>query len=529
MKYPSKISDWILCFLSAALLILAFPRMDLWACAWVGLVPLMLVLDGKKPWAAFRCAYLCGFLFFAGTLYWFFNITRWFSYIAALGVLLLFLYLALYFGIFGLSYSLFSRRKPLFKLFLLPSTWVVLEFIRAYLFTGFDWASLGQSQYRNLPLIQVADITGMFGVSFIVVMVNVLLKEFITARFIRKAPEDQKGLFVLMSATAVTVAVVLGYGTLCLLSSRNPGQTTPRLSVAVIQPNISQEMKWRESAKVLIVEKHIALSEQAAAHGPDLIIWPETSYPGCLWGERRLFTQVQELVRRINIPILLGSVIKEGKDYYNAAILLSKDADVIEIYRKVHLVPFGEFIPLRRFLPFLSEALDIGDFTRGTKKVVFPSSLENKEEGLFSVLICFEDTVARLSRGFVGEGAQLLVNITNDAWFGNTKAPFMHLQSAVFRAVENRRGLVRAANTGVSCFIDQSGRIVSYVEGRSLDKKEKTYISGYAMAEMVFSEKETFYTKFGDVFAIFCFGCILVGIIGIIGRKKESGVPPADI
>jgi apolipoprotein N-acyltransferase len=308
--------------------------------------------------------------------------------------------------------------------------------------------------------------------------------------------------------------VVLGYGMFRLSSLGKPGETAPGLKVAVIQANISQDMKWQESARVMIIAKHIALTKQAAEHNPDLIIWPETSHPDYLWEDDQLFRQVQTFVRRIKIPLLLGSVMKEGEDYYNTAILLSENADVVEIYRKTHLVPFGEFIPLRRFIPFIGEALNIGDFTRGTVKTVFPSSAKGKSGGLFSVLICFEDTVARLSRTFVAGGAKLLVNITNDAWFGNTTVPFMHLQSAVFRTVENRRGLIRAANTGVSCFIDQWGRILKCVEDVDSGRAQKTYVSGYAVAEMAFSEKRTFYTKFGDVFAIFCFGCILMGIAG---------------
>jgi len=518
IKYRLRTKDPVLCILSAGLLILAFPKTDWWICAWGGLVPLMFVLDGKRPLEAFRSAYLCGLVFFTGTLFWFFHLTKWFSTIAALGVTLLFLYLALYFGIFGLSYSLFSRRKPLFKLFLLPSIWVVLEFIRAHLFTGFDWASLGQSQYKNLPVIQIADVTGMFGVSFLVVMVNALLKEFITAAFIRKTPEAQKTLAALMWTTAVIVTVVLGYGVRRL--SDHPAAA--RFPVAVIQANIPQEMKWHKPDWPVMVEEHIALSEQAAQHSPKLIIWPETSYPGHLWDERELFIQLEELVRKINIPLLFGSVVKEGDDYYNTAIMLSRKGDIVEIYRKIHLVPFGEFLPLRSLLPFLSDLVGIGDFTAGNKKTVFPFPAEKNRDqnsGLFSVLICFEDTVARLSRRFVREGAQLLVNITNDAWFGNTKAPFMHLQSSVFRAVENRRGLVRAANTGVSCFIDRKGRISNYVESGIGSKIKRAYIGGYAVGQVDFSGKETFYTKFGDVFTILCFGCILMGII-----RKQSAV-----
>jgi apolipoprotein N-acyltransferase len=390
-----KLNSWILCCLSAGLLVLAFPRTDLWICAWGGLTPLMIALDGKKPWAAFRRGYFCGFLFFAGTLYWFFNITRWFSYIAALGVLVLLLYLALYFGLFALSYSLFSRRKPLFKLFLLPSVWAALEFIRAHLFSGFDWASLGHSQYKNLAVIQIADITGVFGVSFLIVMVNILFKEFIATYYLRKAPENRKALPGLTWVTALIVVVVLLYGTRHL-SERG---LAPRISVAIIQPNIPQEMKWQESAKTLIIAKQIALTKQAVEHKPDLIIWPETSYPDYLWEERQLFTQVQAFVRRIKTPLLLGSVIKEGDDYYNTAVLLSKDAEIVEVYRKVHLVPFGEFIPLRRFFPFISEVLDIGDFTRGKERTVFPFSAGNGEQGSFSVLVCFEDKLYRRNGG----------------------------------------------------------------------------------------------------------------------------------
>jgi len=511
-----KSRDFLPCILSAGLLILAFPKTDLSVCAWVGLIPLLFVLDGKRPWAAFRSAYVCGLIFFAGTLSWFFHLTQWFSFIAAFGIILLFLYLALYFGIFGLAYNLFSRRSSLFKLFLLPSVWVVLEFIRAHLFTGFDWVSLGHSQYKNLPIIQIADMTGVFGVSFVVVMVNVALKELIVVNFIQKTPEAQKRLSVLMGTTAIVVAGVLGYGTLRLSPSAHPHQSATRLSVAVIQANIPQEEKWQKSAWPDVMAKHITLSEEAAQQNPDLIIWPETSYPGHLWNDRELFTQLEDLVRRVKIPLLFGSVVKEGEDYYNTAILLSKNGEVRETYRKVHLVPFGEFLPLRSVLPFLSDLVGIGDFTAGEEWTIFSSPSGNGEkegDGLFSVLICFEDTVARLSRQFVRRGSQLLVNMTNDAWFGDTKAPFMHLQSSVFRTVENRRGLVRAANTGTSCFVNQWGGITDCVKKEKGSKAKKTHISGYAITEVDFTRQTTLYTKFGDIFTILCFGCILWGII----------------
>jgi len=510
----------IRCILSAGLLALAFPAMELWILAWGSLVPLMFVLDGKSPRSAFRWAYGCGLIFFTGTLFWLFNITKWFSVIGALGIVLLMLYFAVYFGLFGLAYSCCSRQKPLSKLFLLPSVWVVLEFIRAHLFTGFDWASLGHTQYTNLPVIQIADITGVFGISFIIVMVNVLIKELLTAIFIDKTSQGQKTASLLMLSTAIAVASVLAYGMFRLKPSANQNQADSGYSIAVIQANIPQELKWEKTAWDGIMEQYIAITKQVLQHNPDLIIWPETSYPGYLWEDKELFVQLQTFVRRIKIPLLLGSVLKEESDYYNSAMLLSINGDINETYRKVHLVPFGEYLPLRSIFPFLSNIVPIGDFTAGERWTTFsPDSMKaaGRRSGEFSVLICFEDTVARLSRKFVLKGARLLVNITNDAWFGDTTAPFMHLQSAVFRTIENRRGLVRAANVGVSCYIDQWGQIVRCVEKESGGEKRKTYISGHMIIKVDFNEKLTFYTKYGDVFTMFCFGCIL---LGIIRRKK---------
>jgi len=488
----------------------------MWILAWGGLVPLMFVLDGKKPCSAFRWAYGCGILFFTGTLYWFFHITKWFSAIGAVGIVFLLLYLSLYFGLFGLAYSLFSRQRSFHKLFLLPSSWVALEFIRAHLFTGFDWASLGHTQYTNLPIIQIADITGVFGVSFIVMMVNVLIKELLTANFVNKTSQAQKTASILMWTTAVSVVFVLIYGMFRLTPSTNQGYAESKYSIAVIQANIPQEVKWEKAAWKGIMEKYVSLTKQVLPHDPDLIIWPETSYPGYLWEDKELFVQLQAFVRNIKTPLLLGSVIKEKGNYYNSAILLSINGDIAQIYRKSHLVPFGEYLPLRKAIPFLSSLVAIGDFTAGDQWTTFspvPAQLGDQNDHQFSVLICFEDTVARLSRKFVKQGARLLVNITNDAWFGNSKAPFMHMQSAVFRTIENRRSLVRAANTGVSCFIDQWGQTTNCVKKDKGGEIQKTYISGYALANVDFNEKMTFYTKFGDVFTILCFGCILLGII----------------
>jgi len=456
----------------------------------------MFALDGKKPLAAFGLGYFLGVLFFAGTVYWLIHVTF-------AGVIVLILYMGVYFALFGLGYSLMSRLPRIEKLFVLPSIWIAVEFIRSRMFTGFDWASLGYSQYKNLFAIQIADITGVFGVSFLVVMVNFIIKEAIDA-FLKK--EIKK---IIISAFVVTTitTIVLGYGLLRLNEELSFFEDQKK--IAIVQGNIRQEDKWNPYFSLGIVNKYLGLTEDAAKESPDMVIWPETSFPRYLWEDPELFEEVKSAIARIGVPVVLGAVRKDYKNYYNSAFLISDKGQEVKIYDKLHLVIFGEYIPWRGILPFLEDIVPIADFTPGEEYTLFPVD-ENNSLG---ILICFEDTIARISRGFVNNGAQLLVNITNDAWFKDTIEPFLHQQGSVFRAVENRKTVIRAANTGVSCFINSYGRIYSTVQSPT---GKSTYIDGYSVAKAGFNDKITFYTKFGDVFTYLCFGCILMGIIRTI-------------
>ncbi len=494
-----------LCFLSALLLILAFPKTDFWILAWVGLVPLFFALDGKSPRAAFATAYLCGVMVFTGTLYWFVHVTL-------LGLCLLMLYLALFYGLFGVLYARFSHRKLREQLWLLPGGWIVLEFARAHLFTGFGWVSLGYSQYKNLLFIQIADTVGMYGVSFLIVLANVWLKKVIEEKlsgedFLKNRELRNSG--IILAGILGCVAV---YG-VCRLSP--PGGPIENIKIAVVQGNIPQAMKWDEALWPEIMEKHWALTQEAAAEKPDLILWPETAFPGFVWATPQRFAELKNDVARLGIPLLFGVVTKKGRAYYNSAILLSADGEITGQYDKLHLVPFGEYVPLRGYLPILTDIVPIDDFTAGKEFTSFSvdsNGRKNKNAPKFSVLICFEDAVTDIAREFTRGEADFLVNITNDAWFMDSKAPFMHVQASVFRAVENRRPLVRSANTGVSCFVDSYGRIHDCVQDES---GKKTFVSGtrVSVLKIVDGPPKTFYTKFGDFFTYLCFGCILWGII----------------
>ena len=494
----------LLCFLSGILLVLSFPPFNLTIFVWVGLVPLLIAIEGLKPKNAFILSYLTGIVFFWGLLHWLIHVTL-------LGQALLVLYLGLYFGIFGLivskcqknltkgtSYSLLSTLYPLLWI---PSLWVMLEWLRGRAFTGFGWGILGYSQYLFLPIVQIADITGVYGISFLIVMVNVTIYKII--REVRLKNYTWLISPILFASLCLCSTLIYGY----IRLAREP--THKRVRIAVVQGNISQQLKWDPEVTHLILAKYSKLTRLAAVDGPDLIIWPETSCPGWLGKEPWLMDQLAGLARKINTPILVGSPFWDSEKTlsFNSAILISRNGKIISRYDKLHLVPFGEYTP--RYFNFaarIDERLEGGRFNPGHRYTQFRVA-----GARFGVLICFEDIFPELARRFVRDGANLMVNITNDAWFGETGAPYQHAQASALRAVENRIPVVRCANTGLSCFIEPNGRIISRVmdeEGRDI------FITGFLTRDVSLGERPTIYTRFGDWFVYLC---ILISIGSGIG------------
>jgi len=491
---------------SALLLILSFPPFNIWILAWIAFIPLFFALEGQKPLKAFSTAYLAGFLFFLGTIYWLIHVTL-------PGMVAVVAYLALYFGFFGLIMSLIPppRWDPTAtvreRLLLIPAAWVTLEWARSYLFTGFGWALLGYSQSYNLPIIQIADITGTYGASFLIMIFN------IAVFFAIKNFRNKKDSFFPVIAAAILIITALGYGSIRL----NNIFTGEKLKVSVAQGNIPQDQKWDERFTGKIIEKYTTLTRSSAADRPDLIVWPETSVPGFIENQNNLLGWVRGLATAANAPLLVGAPryeeVNDRELYYNSAFLFLKDGSPARHYDKIHLVPFGEYVPLKKIFFFISRFAPrpIGDFVGGKEFTVlkFPveRSLKEKDRrwkllkrvGL-GCLICFEDIFPDLARGFVKNDADLLVNITNDAWFGRSSAAYQHAEASVFRAVENRINVIRAANTGLSCFIDQKGRIVSKVSRGH----EDLFIDGFVTQDIVLSRSRTVYTAYGDIFAYIC-------------------------
>jgi len=505
--------DTFLSLLSGILLILSFPKFNLEILAWVALVPLLLAVKDKGGRESFLLSFLTGSVFFAGLLYWIATVTIYNS-LAIFGLLILVLYLSLYFGLFGfLSRRIKSGSSSNFKLLTfnylyLPSLWVSLELLRSYLFSGFPWGLLGYSQYLNLPLIQISSFTGVYGISFLIVLVNVIVADCFSGRGFRlRWRVSGYGLLV----AGLLVGASLLYGRK-VLGREIKGKS---LKVAVVQGNILQGEKWDYGRQEEFVEIYSDLTREASLKRPLLIVWPETAVPGYLPEDRYLFDALVNLSEESGAYILMGgtrrlAVLKgdfplkeeEERDYFNSAFLFSPRG-IEATYDKIHLVPFGEFVPLRRFFPSWGRAiLPEGGFKAGKNFTIF-----KMPEGKFVVLICYEIIFPHLVRKSIGEEVDFIVNITNDAWFGKTAGPYQHAAMATFRAVENRRSVVRAANTGISLFIDPFGRreILKV-------KKQSIFVRGSLSKEIVLGQGKTFYSRYGDVFAYLSLIPALLGL-----------------
>jgi len=491
----------------------AFPPFGLSAAAWFAFVPLFYLAARCGYKKTFWYSYLAGVVFWGSVLYWL-------TVVSVPGFIMFVLVLAVLYGLFGMMAKIALKYSMNF--FVIPFSWVALEYIRANIFTGFPWALLAHSQYRNLNIIQIADITGAYGVSFIIMTFNLALYSWVSGAKKRTA-HVMTALLIIICSTS--------YG-IYRLGDTSVGE---RAKISVAQGNISQALKWEACSAESIIEKYSDLTKTAAKEDPDIIIWPETAYPYLMEQEDLHASQMERLAFETGIPLLAGIVYEDADGYYNSAALFKGDGGSVQIYKKVHLVPFGEYVPFERYLEPLRKYIDkpIGNFIPGKEYKLFSFVSITGSEGPDSsiirrtvfhkmgVMICFEDVFPYVARGFVREGARILVNITNDAWFGDTAASRQHLQSSVFRAVENRVPVVRAANTGISCFIDRTGKVLSQVKtyGR------ETFVEGYDTCEVMAATVKSYYTLRGDMFVYFS-GLFLVILTTLGFFRSRACISP---
>ena len=484
------------------------------------LIPLHFAIDGLSPKQSFLWGWFAGILGFAGTVTW--VITAMHSYgkvplfISILLMILLASYLGLYVGLYSLGVSWFQNSANLLYCITAPCIWVALELLRTYLFSGFPWALLGYSQYQWLAIIQVADTTGVYGISFLLVLTNVTLFQLIRWGFEKHEGGLRASPWVTLGTTIGFLGLTLIYGYWQLGVFSTNSSSTETLRIGVVQGNIDQARKWDEAYRQETVNRYDSLSRQAAEN-TDLLIWPESATPFFFEREPVYQQQVAKVIRETNTPLLFGSPTlrrhEDGRPYlFNSAYLLTPQGRIAGRYDKRHLVPFGEYIPLKSILFFLDKlVVGIGDFQSGIGKLTLPLPQQNDQRTLhFGVAICFEVIFPDLVRRMVKEGADFMVTITNDAWFGDSVAPYQHFGMVVLRAVENHVAFARSANTGISGFIDPNGRILSTTP---------IFTQEALTGSIPLRTTTTFYSQYGDVFAWAC--VILAAVSGLTQRRRN--------
>ncbi len=497
--------DIVLSILSGILLSLGFPKFSMFYLSWFALVPLLVALRGKTPGNAFRLGFLCGLVHYATTLHWIQYVVQHYGGLSsplAIGcVLILAAYMALYPGVFGYVASRLESRTSLW-VFGLPGTWVALEFIRAHVLTGFPWANLGYTQTPWNLVIQFADITGVYGVSWLLVLASTVMAAFVMGR----------GRALYPVVFTVCLALALGYGSWRRAAVDEWQSKISPWPVAVIQGNIDQSVKWDPDFQQMTLERYDTLSREAMEHQPQprLLVWPETAVPFFYGLDENLTAQVNQTFSAVGKPVLFGVpslIFVDGEaKLQNSALLVRHDGTLLGSYAKQHLVPFGEYVPYQNVLFFVNRLVHAaGDFVPGRG----PSLMKHDGHAL-GVLICYEGIFPRLARAATRGGADILVNITNDAWYGDTGAPYQHMEMSLWRAVEFRVPLVRAANTGVSVIVDAKGQILGRIPLNE---------TGQLVAEIHPLQKMTLYERWGDFFAWLCG---LTSLVGVVYAKRRS-------
>ena len=443
-----------LALLSGVLLFLSFPHLGHAAVAWVAVCPLLIAVARVSRWRALRLGLLAGAVHFAGTLYWIPAVMVDYGGlppVAAWLVHALFVaYLALFPALFALAMADLAGRFGAAGLLLAPAVWVTTELGRIYLFTGFPWALVGYSQVPFPAVAQVASVAGVLGVSALVLLVNAALAYVVIA-----GPRAGRAP---VAAVAAAVAAAIGFGAWRLDDGALLAEGVP-LRVAALQGNVQQDDKWNPLRSDEILATYVDQTTRAAAAGATLIVWPEAATPFALARDQRGET-VRDAARSTGSHLLVGTtevVTGAPTRYYNAAYMLDRDGATAGVYRKQHLVPFGEYVPLRQALFFVSPLVEtVAGFSAGTEARMLP--VDGRP---VSTAICYEIIYPGLVRELVLAGSELLTTVTNDAWYGRSAAPHQHFQQAAMRAIEQGRFLVRAANTGISGIIDPYGRVMA--------------------------------------------------------------------
>jgi apolipoprotein N-acyltransferase len=497
---------------SGVALALAFPKFDLELLAWVAFIPLLYAIDEQPLKSVFAYGWISGLACYVVSLYWITITLHTFAklplVVAVLPMLLLSAILAIYTGAALWASAFCATRTRIPMVIALPIIWTGIEWLRSFFPIGFPWSYVGYAEYRNLELIQFAEITGVYGVSTLVVFFNAVLYAVLFRRHSRRVQRVALG-----ALTAVLIAAV-AFGALRMHQFAD-APIAGKLRVAMVQGDIPQSVKWSPDFLETSFAVYVAQSEAAARRGADLIIWPEAAaaflfqpddhYPAQLANDANYRSRLLDLARTTGKPILFGAPavgVEDGTPgFYNRAYLVSGRGQVESYYDKMQLVPFGEYIPLRALLGnFVHRVVSgFGDMFPGRVQTIF--SVAGAHLG---VLICYESVFPDLTRRAVKRGAEILINITNDAWYGESSAPYQLLAMAAMRSVETKVPMVRVANTGISAVILPTGQITAATP---------LSVRTTEIQEVAYRPERTIYTIVGDLFAEICFALGIAALL----------------
>lgn len=508
---------WPVC--SGLLLTLSFSGGIAASAAFFALVPLLFSIRNEAPKQALGKGFAAGFVH-SMTLYtwvvYTMHVYGYLSYIYCVPVLvLLATYLACYSAAVSFAASYFRARPFVMALFFAVA-WICGDYARGVLFTGFPWAFLGYSQHQNLVMIQAADLGGVYIVTFAAVLFNGFL--FWSASTVADTVKSGRRIpgikaFGAFSVFVVFFAFYVHYGYSRMNEVGKNESNAEKSKIAMIQGNIDQSVKWEPSYQIFTIEKYMAMTRRIAVTNPDFVIWPETAAPFYFMYDKILTRSFLNSVRETGMDIVFGSprVVFNGEtpQYFNSVYSMDREGRILGRYDKTHLVPFGEYTPLKEWLPFIGKMVPLeGDFSTGE-----PGKLIDTATLKLGVQICYEIIFPGLSRLMVANGADIIVNVTNDAWFGKTGAPVQHFASSVFRAVENRKAMVRAANTGYSALVLPSGAV---------DSKTGLFKDEIRLWYVPVMKEASYYTRHGDVFVAGCFLIMAALFAGVFFIKKTS-------
>ncbi len=503
---------WLFPVLSAIFLALIFPPFGVYPLVWVALAPLLMVLDHNSSKRAFMQGWRCGIVFFLLLSYWI-------VFVTSVGMVLLILYLAVYVALFSWAMVWLRKYLKLDFIYTAPFVWCFTEYLRATVMTGFPWDNLGYAFYTDYAILQSVEYIGVSGLSFIAVVANVLIYR--TAKKLvplilhwKKQAHAGRSVFLSVLPLVIFLCGIIAlsvwgeyranwWATQTEVNLQNDNDT---IDIALIQPNIPQDLKWDDAEREYIVKQFDRLTREAAQAHPDLIIWPESSLPGFFNYDEVSTYLVYSLVKDLQIPMVVGGnrfeIVDDVYYYYNSAYYIEPVSEgdmpvkLAGTYDKMHLVPYGEYIPNKKFLkkifPRLESIVPFEDFSFGKEMKLFQAGPLQ-----FGVSVCYEDIFPDLIRTISTQGGDFIVNITNDAWYKNSSAPYQHFYMAIYRAVENRISYVRCSNTGVTGYALPDGSVGMFRD----DEGSAIFSEGYMLLHVPkrVTDEPTFYARHGDI------------------------------